>query len=767
MTLAKKTVVTYLLIAIVPMAVVGGFIWELTNNSFNELGEYAKNGLKHAAIEKVDSIRKMKQEQITSFFDSRKSDLNVISNEVASLMELPVMKNNGDPMSKRQLRIEMSFYAGMLENFCREYGYANLYLFAPSGYCFYAVDKNGIVKSKLLEEEYKDTPLAEALRRSQKEKGFGFTDYELFSADGKEAYPYAFMVMPVVVKNDIIMYLGLQLGTDLVNSMMAKGGSVENRVESYLVGLDGYMRSDTLLSPEEFGVANSFLNDAKISGVTEKLTQGQSGAGIGTNYLGDKVISSYAVMDIFGNKWAVICDENYEHAMAASSKMDTYIAAAGSSVKKSSIVIALVISLIVVILAFLLSRVVTKPIIFAGNMIDVLAERVYSLSNIFSSKLALGDWDVEISDIKIPEEQFELLQRSSKRKDEFGAMSRSQLKIVEAIHENIEAVNKIIENVTIALLQVRATSNQVAIGAGQLSDSSAILSDGATDQAKSMAQVSESISNISKHNLQRVKQTEEGLEIVKHSNEKITLGNARISEMMSAINSIEESSKEIRIVTKIIEDIAFQTNLLAINAAVEAARAGQHGKGFAVVAEEVRTLATRSAEAAQQTVGLIANSEKAVKSGVGIAEEVVTTFSDIALDIGNISEIIDNIYVKTNSENESLNESSEALSAINVVTQTNTAGAEETASAAAEMQVTVDMLNEILSEFTLNEDIDCESNINILTAGNRAKAELHGYLGKEYEQDEYEEEDYDYDYEEYEEDEMPQLTVAGLPQETA
>ncbi len=760
MTLAKKTVVTYLLIAIVPMAVVGGFIWELTNNSFNELGAYAKNGLKHAAIEKVDSIRKMKQEQITSFFDSRKSDINVISNEVASLMELPVMKNNGDPMSKRQLRIEMSFYSGMLENFCREYGYANLYLFAPSGYCFYAVDKNGIVKNKLLEEEYKETPLAEALRRSQKDKGFAFTDYELFAADGKESYPYAFMVMPIVVKKDIIMYLGLQLGTDLVNSMMAKGGSVENRVESYLVGLDGYMRSDTLLSPDEYGVANSFLNDAKIGGITEKLTQGQSGAGIGTNYLGDKVISSYAVMDIFGNKWAVICDENYEHAMSASSKMDNYIASAGSSVKKSSIFIALVISLIVVILAFLLSRVVTKPIIFAGNMIDVLAERVYSLSNIFSSKLALGNWDVEISDIKIPESQLELLRRSSKRKDEFGAMSRSQLKIVEAIHENIDAVNKIIENVTIALLQVRATSNQVAIGAGQLSDSSAILSDGATDQARSMAQVSESISNISKHNLQRVKQTEEGLEIVKHSNEKITLGNERISEMMSAINSIEESSKEIRIVTKIIEDIAFQTNLLAINAAVEAARAGQHGKGFAVVAEEVRTLATRSAEAAQQTVGLIANSEKSVKSGVGIAEEVVSTFSGIAADIGNISEIIDNIYVKTNSENESLNESSEALSAINVVTQTNTAGAEETASAAAEMQVTVDMLNEILSEFTLKEDIDCESNINILTAGNRAKSELHAFAEAEYDEDMFAAED-------CEEDDIPQLTVSGIPQETA
>ena len=117
MTLAKKNILTYLLIAIVPMGIFGGVIWDLSSESFNELGEYAKKGLKDAAIEKVNSIRKMKQEQIQSFFDSRKGDLNVITQEVGSLMELPVMKNNGDPLTKRQLRIEMSFYSGMFQDF--------------------------------------------------------------------------------------------------------------------------------------------------------------------------------------------------------------------------------------------------------------------------------------------------------------------------------------------------------------------------------------------------------------------------------------------------------------------------------------------------------------------------------------------------------------------------------------------------------------------------------------------------------------------------
>ena len=732
MTLAKKSVITYLLIAIIPMMLVGGVIWGVTNRSFIKLGEYAKAGLKHAAVDKVDSIRKMKEEQIKSFFESRKSDLTVVSNEISSLMELPVMKNNGDSMTKRQLRIEMSFYSGMLENFCREYGYKNLYLFSPGGYCFYAVDKNNIVKSKLLEDELKESAFASALRQSQQSKGFAFADYSLFTAGEEEQYPYAFMVMPIKVKDDIIMYIGLQLGSELVNSMMVKGGSAEDMVESYLVGVDGYMRSDTLLNPEEYGVAPSFLKKIRIENIGNLLAKGRSWSGISENYRGEKVITSYAVLNIFGNKWLVVCDENYAMALAANTRMEEYFVQTEEEVKISSGIIATAIVIVVVILAFLLSRAVTKPVIFTSKMLDVLGESVSQLSEVMSNKLALGDWNVKIGDIYIGDEELALLRKSAIRKDELGAMSSSQLKIIAAVNENIQAVNAIIENVTIALLQVRATSNQVAIGAGQLSDSSAVLSDGATEQAKSMSQVSESIVNITTHNKERVKQTKKGLRIAKNSTEKATAGNLKVKEMMEGINSIETSSKEIRVVTKIIEDIAFQTNLLSLNAAVEAARAGIHGKGFAVVAEEVRNLAQRSAEAAKKTVGLIVNSDKAVQAGVTTAAEVEFTFAEIARDVSQITGIMDDIFTKTNSENDSLNESALALNAINVVTQNNTAGAEETASAAAEMQVTVDMLNEILSEFRLNEDIACESNINILTAGNRARNYVRLEAGREY-----------------------------------
>ncbi len=730
MTLSKKTVLTYLLIAMIPMIIVGLVIWSLSSNSFNELGEYAKNGLKEAAVEKVNSIRKMKEEQIISFFDARKSDLKVLAQEIGSLMELPVMKNNGDPLTKRQLRIEMSFYSGMFENFCREYGYTNLYLFAPSGYCFYAVNKNDIVKDKLLEGEYKDTSLAQALVKTQETQNLVFSDYAPFVLDNN--VPYSFMVMPIKVKDNTIMYIALQLGSSLVNSMMAKGGDIKQGTESYLVGVDGYMRSDTLLDPEKFGVLPSYNNDQKIANISSVLAQGDSGGGVAENYSGVKVITSYALIDIFGNKWVVISDENYAKAMSALVKMDNYIGTISSDVRNSSVLIVIVISVSVMVLAFFLSTALVKPIKFTSSMLNVLAERVESLSEVMSKHLAVGDWDIKVSDFRIEDKALALLEQTCKRSDELGAMGDSQRRIIGAIHDNINAVNSIIDNITIALLQVRSTSDQVAIGAGQLTESSSVLSDGATEQAKSMSQVSESIENITQQNNQSVKQTEQGLMIAQKTADKTRIGNEKVNELTAAIKSIEDRSKEIRVVTKLIEDIAFQTNLLALNAAVEAARAGVHGKGFAVVAEEVRTLAKRSADAVQKTVGMINNSERAVKSGVEIADEVVSTFAGISTDIEEISVIIENIVNKANLENDSLSKSANALTSINNVTQTNTAGAEETAAAAAEMQVTVDMLNEILAEFKLNEDILCESNINILTAGNQAKSKIRNNLGAEY-----------------------------------
>ena len=727
MSLSKQLIMYFLLIALIPMIIVGVVVGWYSHNSFQDLGKFSSNGLQEAAINKVSAIRDIKETQIASFFADKKSDIMVIAQEVGSLMELPVMKNNGDPLTKRQLRIEMSFYKSFFENFCKEYDYKNLYLFAPSGYCFYNVLDNKVKKQNLIEGEMASTPLGQALARCEQTGEFVFHDYAPYALD--ENKPFAFMVMPVKIpgelKGGIIMYLALQVGTRQLNLMMAQGSSLKGKVESYLIGADGYLRSDTLLNTAKFNVESSFLDNITVGkNIIKKLDIKKNVTEITINYQGEKVISSFAKIDIFDNEWYVVSDENYNVAMSTNNKIAAFAHATEKKTTYISLIAVGVIAVLVVIFALFIGRKIAKPIFSASETLEILASKIEQLSAMMTDKIALGDWAVEIGKLQLPVETVKHLEKIKKNKGVIGQMVSAEYKIIGALENNISAMNDIIRNVSIALLQVRSTSDQVAIGSNQLADSSTVLSDGATRQASSLALVSESLEEVGVNNRQNVQYSKKGLEIAENSKVRAVEGNNRVKAMMEAIKRIESSSQRIRVVIKLIEDIAFQTNLLALNAAVEAARAGKHGKGFAVVAEEVRTLAKRSADAAKETVELIMNSEHEVTSGVEIAEEVFSTFSDIVDDVEGIADIMADISESATLKNDSLEDSTVALEAINSVTQTNTAGAEETASAAAEMQVTVDMLNEILSGFSFNEDIMVESNINILAAGDVAKQKV-------------------------------------------
>jgi methyl-accepting chemotaxis protein len=181
--------------------------------------------------------------------------------------------------------------------------------------------------------------------------------------------------------------------------------------------------------------------------------------------------------------------------------------------------------------------------------------------------------------------------------------------------------------------------------------------------------------------------------------QKALQGNDQMKMMLTSMEDINKSSQDISKIIRVIDDIAFQTNILSLNAAVEAARAGQHGKGFAVVAEEVRSLAARSAEAANNTTALIEGSINKVKAGTEIANETADALVEIVAEIEKSAYLVEEIAKASNEQAYGIAQISQGIEQVSQVVQTNSATAEESAAASQELFSQAEMLKEMVGAF--------------------------------------------------------------------
>ncbi|MBB3590805.1 methyl-accepting chemotaxis protein [Rhizobium sp. BK529] len=172
-------------------------------------------------------------------------------------------------------------------------------------------------------------------------------------------------------------------------------------------------------------------------------------------------------------------------------------------------------------------------------------------------------------------------------------------------------------------------------------------------------------------------------------------------EAIAAMQRIEGSSDQIGSIINVIDDIAFQTNLLALNAGVEAARAGEAGKGFAVVAQEVRELASRSANAAKEIKVLVSTSSDQVGAGVALVNRTGEALSDIETGVQHVGRLIDAVVTSLNAQSSAIGEINGSIHAMDEVTQRNSAMATETSSACKGLNEQVLALEEIVSRFRI------------------------------------------------------------------
>ena len=372
-----------------------------------------------------------------------------------------------------------------------------------------------------------------------------------------------------------------------------------------------------------------------------------------------------------------------------------------------NLIIIAVVIVIAMAIAVYISRLISKPLVVMTD---------------FMKKAA------KTGDIEFSAEESAAVQLYSKNKDELGQCLEATAEFVHEINRKMDklekvangdltievsilspddkigkTLTKVVENLNSMFSEINTASGQVSAGSKQIANGAQALAQGSTQQAASVEQLSASISEIAERTKDNAATAGKTAQMSNNIRESAEKGSRQMDEMITAVSEINEASKSISKIIKTIDDIAFQTNILALNAAVEAARAGQRGKGFAVVAEEVRNLASKSAEAAKDTGTMIQNSMEKAELGSRIASETAESLSEIVTGISESSKLITEIAQASEAQSQGISQVNTGIDQVAQVVQQNSATAQESSAASQQMSGQSDMLQQLIAQFKLKE----------------------------------------------------------------
>ena len=278
----------------------------------------------------------------------------------------------------------------------------------------------------------------------------------------------------------------------------------------------------------------------------------------------------------------------------------------------------------------------------------------------------------------------------------FDIRTRAEDSYVGDLAPVLQSIRGINDSLSDALAQIAQSSDQV-------SNSAQALAQGATEQASAVEELSATITEITESANENSKMAQTSREKANQAGMQVGVCDERMRNMIGAMDEIKTAAEDVREIIGTISDIAFQTNILALNAAVEAARAGSAGKGFAVVADEVRNLASKSDEASKATQARIENAINAVKKGSGYVSEVAEALDQTRELTESAVSMMGNIAEASERQAESIAQVNEGIEQISAVVQTNSATSEETAAASEELSGQAQLLDQLMSRFTLKQ----------------------------------------------------------------
>jgi len=280
--------------------------------------------------------------------------------------------------------------------------------------------------------------------------------------------------------------------------------------------------------------------------------------------------------------------------------------------------------------------------------------------------------------------------------------SRIEVDRADEVGELLLALKEMNANLVKMVSEVRVGTETIATASNQIASGNLDLSSRTEEQASSLEETASSMEELTSTVKQNADNARQANALAQSASEVASKGGAVVSEVVSTMDSINESSKKIVDIISVIDGIAFQTNILALNAAVEAARAGEQGRGFAVVAAEVRNLAQRSAAAAKEIKSLIGNSVEKVDSGSRLVNQAGATMYEIVESVKRVSDIIGEITAASQEQTSGIEQINQAIAQMDETTQQNASLVEQAAAAAQAMQDQAGSLARLVATFKLD-----------------------------------------------------------------
>lgn len=634
-----KLVLALVGVAVVPVLIVGYFSFDA-----------AKDALKKAETEKLYSERNLRKSELRKYFRDTVRNLQFMA-DTPGVRTAALTLSSYHEIGRASLdapydvtsilytkiydKIRSFFESFMKTHESDTYGYDDILIVdATDGHVMYSVRKLADLGANLKKGDLKESGLARLWHRVV-ETGMPATeDFSIYPTTG---LPAAFMGIPIPGEEGKLGgVLVLRLGPQYIHAVLKATEASGSTVEAYLVGQDFKMRSDSRFQ-EEFTMLSK---EVKTKAVVEAL-QKKSGTGLMENYRDMTVLSSYGPMGLpdletvgANFDWAIIAETDATDAFQPV-----------SSLGRTVVWIALGLALAAAVMAVLLARTTAKPVI-------TLASK--------AAEVAKGDLTVQVP--------------SQGRRDELGVLSRAFQEMLDSFRDQTRHTMEGIAVLSASANKIASTVAQLGLSTSKTSQ--AISETTATvEQVKTSASVaSEKAKNVAEASLQAVTISEDGKKATEETVSRIHLIRENMSSIGETVVKLSDHSKAIEEIVSAVQDLADQSNLLAVNASIEAARAGDRGKGFAVVAHEIKSLADQSKEATDQIRTILGETQRWVGAVVMATEQ-----GSKAVEAGVEQSILAGEAITSLAA--SVNTSSQAASVIDVSSQQQFTGVGQVASA--------------------------------------------------------------------------------------